>query len=57
MSFSVVGYRPDKLGRNSRIARHLLSLADDAARSGARDEALRLIELAYAHFDRTYNDS
>ena len=51
MSFSVVDDRSDKPGRSQRIARHLLALADDAAGSGSRDEAIRLIELAYTHFD------
>ena len=53
MSFSVVDDRSEP-SRNHRIARHLLDLADDAACNNARDEAVRLIELAYAHFDRVH---
>ena len=56
MSFSVVDDHSGNSGRNDRIARHLLLLADDAARSGSRDEAARLIELAYAHFDRIHEE-
>ena len=57
MSISVVDDRSDKPGRDCRVARHLLALADDASRSDARDEAIRLIELAYTHFDRVHEDT
>ena len=54
MSFGVVDDRSEKPSDNHRIGRHLLGLANDAARSNAHDEAIRLIELAYAHFDAVH---
>ena len=57
MACDAVDNRWDKSGRGSSSSgQTLVKLADTAQRHGAKEEALRLIELAYARFDADYRD-
>ncbi len=58
MACDAVDNRWDKSDRGpSSSGRTLVKLAEIAQRHGAEEEAMRLIELAYARFDADYRDS
>ena len=57
MACDAVNNRRDKSGHGSSSrGQALVKLAESAQRHGAEEEAIRLIELAYARFDADYQD-